>query len=930
MNQISLPNLKLSLKVSFVALLSFVWNNASIQAAAETDTDPKKDDAITLTPFEVRTDRDVGYTAASALAGGRTDTPLKDTPAAVSVMTRQFIDDIGATNFQQIAEWGVNSQPTYSGSLANNPFDFGINLRGPNSSFPSRNYYVWYINSDSYSTERYEYARGPNGVLFGDGNLGGIVTIFSKQPRFGQQFSSLNFRADTYGGYSTRIDINQPVTDRVAVRLNILDVRDQNWRDRLPFRNRGAHLGTAMRLTDRTTLRSEGEIGRGQRAVAPLSYADQASYWDGRTSYDGTNAPSLANTGVGRVSNSPYLLYVPSMPQAGVSDWSTFYKTSGTGIPIRPSARADIQNFPVLPSEKFNLQPPNSWQRLNFYTYTFYLEHRITDNLFAQVAYNRLENQTIDNNNPLYNGYTIDVNRVLPNGLPNPKFGVPYSDNQIQRGHAGNMVDDLRAFLAYRVETTWAKEHLNAIIGTRLDRFNLLSETVYRTNGTNPNLTNAANQFRERIYWDTPGKYFLPNGVPTLPDSGYTFDYFPNNVINQRKSIDYAQLASTSQFFHDHLTVMLGVRKDVFHQTQRSTTAALNDPVTGLPRLGATYIPPGEKNPRSILGGKLDQEFKPLSKNAGAVYFLVPWLGFYANYSETFATPNAGANLIDGTTPGISRSKGQDYGIKFYLWDGKVDARLNYYRSQQDNLLVNSINTTETDRIWNNLGHSELAGIQWRDTQTLQLNGYEFEATANPIRDFRMTFNLAFPDAKNVDVYPRFKAYVAQNLAAWQAGANDPNNSQAAQMRQDIATIQTALSNLVTGAISNGTYKYTSNVYGTYTFHNGALKNFSTGLGANIRGKAKIGNTTASPYDYLYSNNYSVLSGHLAYEKHFGKIDAIFQLNVYNVLDNRDLVTTSYADYRVLGLSANPATRLANAFRYLDPRKFTFSTTFTY
>ncbi|MGH7960106.1 MAG: hypothetical protein ACREH8_24260, partial [Opitutaceae bacterium] len=44
-------------------------------------------EAIVLSPFEVTTDRDTGFAAASSLAGGRLAGELRDTPVAYSVMT---------------------------------------------------------------------------------------------------------------------------------------------------------------------------------------------------------------------------------------------------------------------------------------------------------------------------------------------------------------------------------------------------------------------------------------------------------------------------------------------------------------------------------------------------------------------------------------------------------------------------------------------------------------------------------------------------------------------------------------------------------------------------------------------------------------------------------------------------------------------------
>ena len=51
--------------------------------------------AVVLSPFEVNSTKDVGYLAQNTLSGSRMNTSLKDTPAAVSVMTPEFLADRG-------------------------------------------------------------------------------------------------------------------------------------------------------------------------------------------------------------------------------------------------------------------------------------------------------------------------------------------------------------------------------------------------------------------------------------------------------------------------------------------------------------------------------------------------------------------------------------------------------------------------------------------------------------------------------------------------------------------------------------------------------------------------------------------------------------------------------------------------------------------
>ena len=57
-------------------------------------------DAIVLSPFEVAAGQDNGYAASGTLAGTRLRTDLRDVPASISVVTKQFMDDVGATNLE--------------------------------------------------------------------------------------------------------------------------------------------------------------------------------------------------------------------------------------------------------------------------------------------------------------------------------------------------------------------------------------------------------------------------------------------------------------------------------------------------------------------------------------------------------------------------------------------------------------------------------------------------------------------------------------------------------------------------------------------------------------------------------------------------------------------------------------------------------------
>src|SRR5512132_2448360 len=70
---------------------------------------PPADETITLSPFQVNAADDTGYRATNTLDGSRLNTPLRDTPGAISIFTKDFIDDLGATDIQQLLRYDTNA-----------------------------------------------------------------------------------------------------------------------------------------------------------------------------------------------------------------------------------------------------------------------------------------------------------------------------------------------------------------------------------------------------------------------------------------------------------------------------------------------------------------------------------------------------------------------------------------------------------------------------------------------------------------------------------------------------------------------------------------------------------------------------------------------------------------------------------------------------
>src|SRR5688572_24587765 len=73
-------------------------------------TPEAEEETIVLSPFEVSAETDTGYAATDTLAGSRIRTELRDVGGAVSVITKEFLNDIGATDNSTLLQYTPNAE----------------------------------------------------------------------------------------------------------------------------------------------------------------------------------------------------------------------------------------------------------------------------------------------------------------------------------------------------------------------------------------------------------------------------------------------------------------------------------------------------------------------------------------------------------------------------------------------------------------------------------------------------------------------------------------------------------------------------------------------------------------------------------------------------------------------------------------------------
>jgi outer membrane receptor protein involved in Fe transport len=135
--------------------------------------------------------RDNGYHATSTLAGTRLNTRMKDLGGAISVYTKQFLEDLGATNSNELLIYAtgmeaggpggnfagvntdVNAVELVGSAVRENPQT--SSTRGLASPNFTRSFFNTGIPFDSYNTDTVTVNRGPNAMLFGVGSAAGMV-----------------------------------------------------------------------------------------------------------------------------------------------------------------------------------------------------------------------------------------------------------------------------------------------------------------------------------------------------------------------------------------------------------------------------------------------------------------------------------------------------------------------------------------------------------------------------------------------------------------------------------------------------------------------------------------------------------------------------------------------------------------------------------
>lgn len=179
------------------------------------------EDVHTMNPFTVEGSVETGYLATSSLAGTRLRTELRDIGSAISVVTRDFMEDLGATNSQAVLSYTTNFEVAgANGNYLGERSELGqmmspgnaTRVRGLVPAVNTRNFFRTNIRWDSYNVSRVDLQRGPNSVLFGLGSPGGTINAGVDAASLQKSESRVDLAFDQFGSARGSFNHNQVVT----------------------------------------------------------------------------------------------------------------------------------------------------------------------------------------------------------------------------------------------------------------------------------------------------------------------------------------------------------------------------------------------------------------------------------------------------------------------------------------------------------------------------------------------------------------------------------------------------------------------------------------------------------------------------------------------------------------------------------------------
>lgn len=884
------------------------------------------DDVIALSPFTVSDTDDKSWQATTTLIGSRTNQELIKVPVNVDVITAEFMRDVGAFSLEDAARFvaGVDVTPRLESRN-----DDRVNYRGLSTGGMSRNFFMWYVPSDSYNVERYDFAKGSNSLMFGDSSPGGQATIYTKRAR---ARNTTEFFA-SYGSYEAfrfQLDANRKLRENLFVRVNLVNRRNRTYVRGTNDVFRAGHIAFTYEPFKTTTIRIEGEGGATHRVRADSALAINDVAAAGR-GFSSNNQWYYTSDGeiLYRTSTNPPLAIDRSGPSG-----NQVSLLAGQTQNVR-LANGTFKTFSGF--DKYtNMLGSVDYNNRYFNVFNGTIEQRI-GKLALEFAYNQQFQHEDRNDNSFGTSQTPPVLSVDSNGRPYIEEAIGGAAFKV----FGNVVKAGRVAAVYPFE--FGRYMKQLLVVTALKQKDLkLSRRTGLYNAAAPGLA-GNNGIRLRAYLDDPAfgtpAYFDQFLIPNLPRTP-TFQpefYESTTITGPFVDIRYArtQTASLSgDYLGGRVSTLVGVSWNSLARKIPKESAHATD-------ARGNFIHPGmpDENPGAY---EYDPRFDLSAQSRMAGVTVEAWRGELARVyligsnSESFNWQSR--QVFFGPDIGPVRGKTKEMGIRFELFQRRLTYKLSFYDTKRVNAayawLPDVLNLTQLEDLINpndvlpgDARYVEVVNGLNNERRTVNSNeqsrGYEMSLQSQRWRGLQTSVSFSSNRVRAQADFSQFRAYLTaaeERTAAANAAGGNPAMAELPAVLNNARNVlgSNTLTDEVAGRRS---VPHTGSIVLDYQVPR--LRGLRIGLNGVYTPDYNVYIFEGTPYR---AGSSFPLHGYLLYDRRIlQKYHTTFRLGLNHIYD----IVNGDSPYRITGATSfNNTTRRPNfIYRYAEPTSWTFSVT---
>jgi catecholate siderophore receptor len=476
-----------------------------------------------------------GYVNDHSRSAMKTDTPLRDIPQAVTVVTRELIRDQSMQSLTDVARYVPGA-----GMAQGEGNRDTIILRGNSS---TADFFVDGVRDDVeyfrdlYNVDRVEALKGPNAMIFGRGGAGGVINRVTRQAQW-DRVREASVEGGSWQHGRATFDVGDGVSDRLALRVTGVVENSESFRDGFGLERRGVNPTAAIQLGEDTTLRLSYEYfdydrtaDRGIPSLAGRPLATDPSTFFG----DPDLSTTRATVNQAAVALEHYFSdHVVLRNRTMYADYDKFYQNVFPGAVNAGTGTVAISayNNEQLRESLFNQTD------LEFAFETGSVGHRVLAGL-------ELGQQVTDNFRNT--GYFNDVATSFQAPLSNPTISVPVTFRQ----SATDADNHGRATIAavYLQDQIALSPRVEAVLGLRFDRF----DVDFRNNRTGQRF-----ESRDDLLSPRAGLIFKP-AEPVSLYASYSMTYIPR-AGTQLNSLNLSNQALDPEEFEN---TEIGVKWDL-------------------------------------------------------------------------------------------------------------------------------------------------------------------------------------------------------------------------------------------------------------------------------------------------------------------------------------------------------------------------------